>query len=174
MLTKIQTKKLVLRDREDPAERAKYDYIIAKKIKTALDNLADIDTVLARLPKHKLQKAITDKHISTLLNAAELMMLKMDYKKIRKLDDGNLYVLREDGEGRMHRVNPTKKDFERVMKLHEHVAALEPFYDQTIKLPGYELPAQNSSIDDYWDEVMKAGEEKKPGTYPIEQRCPTK
>jgi len=144
MLTTIQKKKLILRDREAPAERAKYDYIIGNKLKNILDDLADIDVILTRLPKHKLQKVITDKHISILLRATEIMMLKMDYRKIDSIDDENLIIVQEDEDQKLQFIPPTQKDLQRAKTLYGHLYKLERFVEPDllgrVSIPNYEKP----------------------------------
>jgi hypothetical protein len=171
MLSPTQKKKLVLRDRESPAERAKYDYIIASKLKKTLDDLADIEIVLTRLPKHKLQKYITDRHVATLLKASELMMSKLDYQKIKVSEDGEtLYVYKEGKDG-YREATPTMLDIKRTIALNEHAFALRAFYvPPTTKEPmpyeileslGYKKPDRPASRSDMWDNAIRATGQKR-------------
>ena len=65
MLTKIQARKLAMRDSLDPTTRAKIDYAVIKKVEALLDDIEDLDTILSRLPKDKVQKYLKDRHVST-------------------------------------------------------------------------------------------------------------
>jgi len=172
MLSPIQKKKLVLRDRECPAERAKYDYIIATKLKNTLDDLADIETVLTRLPKHKLKKYLTDKHVTTLLRASELVMSKLDYQKIKvSEDDKTLYVYKEGKNGQYREAKPTKLDIKRTIAVNEHAFELTAFYippapknpmsDEILESIGYKKPAYPASRADMWDNAIKAAGQKR-------------
>ncbi len=171
MLTEIQKNKLLSRERDDPTERAKYDYIIAKKLKTALDNLDDISLILTHLPKHKLQKAITDNHVSTLFKATEIMMLKLDYRRIDTIDGKNLIAVQENEDRSLHEdrafqdVPPSQKDLRRAKRILEHRDALDRFVNPglSIPIPGYEKPTHWALAEMYVRSKRHQTETKEPG-----------
>jgi hypothetical protein len=167
MLTDIQSRKLLLRDKEDPAERAKYDYIISKKLKKALDDLEGIDTVLTHLPKNKVQKVLTDKQVLTLLKAANLMMLKMDYRKVRSIDDEHLNVFQRNEDEQIKVVSPTKKDLQRAKMLYDHLHELVRFVDPTlldrVQIPDYEKDTHwPAGIEDAYEFQLKRRQSEEP------------
>lgn len=136
MLTKIQARKLAMRDSLDPTTRAKIDYAVIKKVEALLDDIEDLDTILSRLPKDKVQKYLKDRHVSTLLKASIALMGQLGYRIVWHEADGQLYVL----DNTVGKTQPTGIDIKRTKLLIEHSIDLEAFYDPEIEIPGYEKP----------------------------------
>ena len=142
MLTKIQARKLVMRNSLDPSTRAKIDYAVVKKVESFLDDIEDLDKILSYLPKDKVQKYLKDQHVSTLLRATIALMRQLDYRIVWHEEDGQLYV-RDDALGK---TQPTGIDIKRTKMLIEHGIKLTEFYDPTIEIPGYQKPHRGNQM----------------------------
>ena len=145
MLTKIQSKNLIFKDRLDKVTRAKYEYLAVKKLENVLDALEDAEIVLNNVPKNKLQKYLKDEHVERLLRISTRLMLKLDFNKVRSIDDKTLIVYLEDESHHIQTVAPSKRDSQRLKMLNERLFDLKAFVDPTllergVEIPGYEVP----------------------------------
>lgn len=145
MLTKIQSKNLIKKDSLDKVTKAKYEYLAVKKLENALDTLRDAEIVLNNIPKNKLQKYLKDEHVERLLKLSSLLMLKLDFNKVRSIDDKTLFVYLEDENHHIETVEPSKRDLQRSKMLYERLFDLEAFVDATlldrgVEIPGYKVP----------------------------------
>jgi len=145
-LTELQKNYLLKRSEADSSTRSRYDFKLVQKLKGILDDVRDAYWILKFMPMQSVQKAITDDQIFSLLEVSTMLMRRMDYKKIRSIDDENLIVFREDKEGRLQSISPSETDLQRAKKLYEHLYELEGFIGirlfERIPIPGYERPSQ--------------------------------
>ena len=142
-LTKHQTDYLQKRSELDSSTRSRCDFKLVQKLKGVLDNVQDAYWILRFLPRQGVRN-ITDDQIFPLLEVSTMLMRRMDYKKLRSIDDESLIVYREDKEGRLKDVPPSETDLQRAKKLYEHLYELERFIDirlfDRVPIPGYERP----------------------------------
>ncbi len=143
-LTELQKNYLLKRSEADSSTRSRYDFKLIQKLKSILDDVRDAYWILRFMPKQSIQKAITDDQIFSLLEVSTMLMRRMNYSKIRSIDDESLIVFREDEEGRMQIAPPTETDLRRAKQLYEHLYELERFVDirlfERVPIPGYERP----------------------------------
>jgi len=144
-LTELQKNYLLKRSEADSSTRSRYDFNLVKKLKGVLDDVIDAYWILRFMPRQSVQKAITDDQIFSLLEVSTMLMRRMDYKKLRSIDDKTLFVYGVDEEGRLKDIPPSEIDLQRAKKLYEHLYELERFTDirlfERVKIPGYERPA---------------------------------
>jgi hypothetical protein len=112
------------------------------------------------MPRQSVQKVITDDQIFSLLEVSTMLMSRMDYKKIRSIDDESLIVFREDDEGLLQSVSPSETDLQRAKKLYEHLYALERFIDirlfNRVPIPSYERPLHSpGGIEDAYEHQLR-------------------
>ncbi|VVB62630.1 Uncharacterised protein [uncultured archaeon] len=177
-----QMKRLRNRGELSPQTRANTDYKMAKKLRSKLNSLNELELILDKIPKEKLSdneyKYVTDNHVFTLLKLAEKIMSILEFKKIRGIEE-YLYVIREKNrrkeptyawnpnypkyiiKGIPFRDAPNEKDIKRSIKLSEHSYTLEAFLDSDVPIPGYEKPNHYPIIDDWYDAVIQANEDVK-------------
>jgi hypothetical protein len=143
-LTDLQKNYLLKRSEADSSTRSRYDFKLVQKLRGVLDDVRNAYWILKFMPRQSVQKVITDDQIFSLLEVSTMLMRRMDYKKIRSIDDETLIVFREDKEGRLQSVSPSEIDLQRAKKLYEHLYELERFigirlFDR-VPIPGYERP----------------------------------
>ena len=143
-LTEIQKDYLKKRNDLDSSTRSRCDFKLVQKLKSVLDNVQDAYWILRFLPRYGVRN-ITDDQIFPLLEVSTMLMRRMDYKKLRSIDDKTLFVYGVDEEGRLKDIPPSEIDLQRAKKLYEHLYELERFIDirlfERVKIPGYERPA---------------------------------
>ena len=167
MLTKTQLRNLVKKDGLDKVTRAKYEYIAVKKLMVILDDLQDADIILSKVPKNKLQKYLKDEHVETLLRISTSLMRKLDFNKVRSIDDETLFVYIEDESHHLQRAEPSENDIKRAKMLHEDLYNLEAFVDPELlkrgaEIPGYEPPkSYPGGIHDASEEQERFREEER-------------
>jgi hypothetical protein len=165
-LTELQKNYLFKRDEMDSSTRSRYDFKLVQKLKGVLDDVRDAYWILKKMPRQSVQKAISDDQIFTLLEVATMLMVRLDFKKIRSIDDENLIVFREDGEIRLKSVPPTENDLLRAKKLYEHLYELERFLDirlfERVPIPGYERdPHYPGGLEDACEFQLKRSLEQE-------------
>lgn len=159
-LTNLQKNYLQKRSEADSSTRSRYDFKLVQKLKGVLDNVTDAYWILRFMPRQSVQKVITDDQIFSLLEVSTMLMRRMDYKKIRSIDDESLIVYREDKEGRLRDVPPSETDLLRAKKLYEHLYELERFigirlFDR-VPIPGYERPLHDPGcLEDALERQMR-------------------
>ena len=143
-LTDLQKNYLLKRSEANSSTRSRYDFNLVKKLKGVLDDVGDAYWILKFMPMQSVQKVINDGQIFSLLEVSTMLMRRMDYKKLRSIDDENLIVFREDKEGRLQSISPSETDLQRAKKLYEHLYELEKFIDirlfDRVPIPGYKRP----------------------------------
>jgi hypothetical protein len=159
-LTELQKNYLLNRSESDSSTRSRYDFKLVQKLKNVLADIRDAYWILKLMPKQSVQKAITDDQIFSLLEVSTMLMNRLDYKKIRSIDDENLTVFREDGEGHLKLTIPYENDLQRAKKLYEHLYELERFLDislfERVPIPGYERPLHYpGDIEDAYEHLLK-------------------
>ena len=83
-----------------PADRANFDYKMARKLRSGLDGLAGLLYIMNALPAKKLKPSkkrkdgLGDMHVRLLLELTETALRILDYKKVRGTAD-DLYILQE-------------------------------------------------------------------------------
>jgi hypothetical protein len=145
-----------MRNSLDPSTRAKIDYAVVKKVESFLDDIEDLDRILSHLPKDKIQKYLTDRHVSALLKASSALMRQLDYRKVWDEADGQLYVM--DALGK---TQPTGIDIKHTKMLIEHAIDLEQFYRPDIKIPGYEKPLPKKQMENAYIHQQKEKAQKE-------------
>lgn len=163
MLTKLQAKNLVMRNSIDPTTRAKNDYAVIKKVESFLDDIEDLDKILSYLPKDKIQKYLTDRHVSTLLKASSALMRQLDYRILCYEENAQIFAL----DNALGKTQPDVVDIKRTKMLAEHVYALGAFYnlatpEEILKLIGYKKPTYPASNAVMWHKAKKAAERDTP------------
>jgi len=160
-LTELQKNYLIRRNEADSSTRSRYDFKLVQKLKGVLDNVRDACGILKFMPMQSVQKAITDDQVFSLLEVSTMLMNRMDYKKIRSIDDENLTAFREDDEGHLKLTLPSEKDLLRAKKMYEHLYELERFLDislfERVPIPGYERPLHYpGDIEDAYEHQLRA------------------
>jgi hypothetical protein len=143
-LTDLQKNYLLKRNEADSSTRSRNDFKLVQKLKSILDDIKDAYWILKIMPRQSVQKVISDDQIFFLLEVSTMLMSRMDYKKIRSIDDENLVVFRKDDEERLLSTPPTEVDLQRAKKMYEHLYELERFIDvrlfNRVSIPSYERP----------------------------------
>jgi hypothetical protein len=159
-LTDLQKNYLLKRSEADSSTRSRYDFKLVQKLRGVLDDVRDAYWILKFMPRQSVQKVITDDQIFSILKVATMLMSRMDYKKIRAIDDENLIVFREDDEGRLQCVPPSETDLQRAKNLYEHLYELERFVDPNLidraPIPSYERPLHfPGGIEDAYEHQLR-------------------
>lgn len=159
-LTDLQKNYLLKRSEADSSTRSRYDFKLVHKLRGVLDDVRDAYWILKFMPRQSVQKAITDDQIFSLLEVSTMLMSRIDYKKIRSIDDESLIVFREDDEGLLQSVPPSETDLQRAKKLYEHLYVLERFIDirlfDRVPIPGYERPLHSpGGIEDAYEHQLR-------------------
>jgi hypothetical protein len=173
-----ENQKMKLRNRRKmaPQTRANFDYKMAIKLRSKLDGLSGLLSIIKALPPKKLREGeyIEDEHVRTLLELTQSALKILNYKKVRGTAD-DLYILEEKNKkivgingttgeairrGEFHKASAKKKDIERAILLHDHVGYLiQKFVPEiNIEHPG---SGQSYSMEDLIDMQMMKKEEQK-------------
>jgi len=143
-LTELQKSYLLKRSEADSATKSRYDFKMVQKLKGILDDIQDALWIVKYLPWQRIKKVINDAQIFALLELSTMLMTRMEFKKIRSIDDKNLIVFGEDEEGRLKIRPPSEIELQRARVLYDHLYELERFIDirlyERVPIPGYDRP----------------------------------
>ncbi|NPV61326.1 MAG: hypothetical protein HPY61_01625 [Methanotrichaceae archaeon] len=165
-LTDLQRDYLLKRDGADSATRSRYDFKMIQKLKGTLDAVQDARWIVKFLPWQRVKKVVNDAQIFTMLEVVTMLMSRMEYKKVRSIDDKNLIVFGEDEEGRLKIRPPSEIELERAKVLYDHLYELERFIDirlfERVSIPGYDRPlAYPGGLEDAYEHQLRNELEEK-------------
>jgi hypothetical protein len=165
-LTDLQKSYLLKRSEMDSATKSRYDFKMVQKLKGILDDIQDAVWIAKYLPWQRVKKVITDTQIFALLEISTMLMTRMEFKKIRSIDNKNLVVFGEDEEGRPKFHPPSEIELQRARVLYDHLYELERFIDirlfERVPIPGYDRPlAYPGGLEDAYEYQLKDELEEK-------------
>jgi hypothetical protein len=87
-LVREQIKRFENYDTLSPRERATFNFRIADKVRTFLDDVEEVNRVLDTIPFNYHQKSVKEEHIDPVFNLLEKMLSALDYAPIVPDQDG--------------------------------------------------------------------------------------
>jgi hypothetical protein len=165
-LTDLQKNFLINRSEADSVTKSRYDFKLLKKLKGMLDDIAEARWIVKFLPWQTVRRVITDDQIFALLEVSTMLMTRMEFKKIRSIDDKNLIVFGEDEEGRLKIRPPSEIELQRARVLYDHLYEIERFIDirlfERVPIPGYDRPlAYPGGLSDAYERQLRDELEEK-------------
>lgn len=165
-LTDLQKNYLLKRSEADSTTRSRYDFKLIKKLKGVLDDVLEARWIVKFTPWQSVKKVVNDTQIFTLLEVSTMLMARMEFKKIRSIDDKNLIVFGEDEEGRLKIRPPSEIELQRARVLYDHLYEIERFIDirlfERVPIPGYDRPlAYPGGLGDTYEYQLRDELEEK-------------
>ena len=111
----------------------------SKNLKMHLTLFEMLRSFLTTFRKTNYKSISKTLHVVRLLKLSSLLMLKLDFNKVRSIDDKTLFVYLEDENHHIETVEPSKRDLQRSKMLYERLFDLEAFVDATL-LDRFEIP----------------------------------
>lgn len=165
-LTDLQKSYLLKRNEADSATKSRYDFKMVQKLKGVLDDIQEAVWITRYLPWQRVKKVINDAQIFALLEVSTMLMTRLEFKKIRSIDDKNLIVFGEDEEGRLKIRPPSEIELQRARVLYDHLYEIERFIDirlfERVPIPGYDRPlAYPGGLGDAYEYQLRDELEEK-------------
>lgn len=173
MLTPAEKDQLKNRAVLDTKVRANLYYRIAKKIKSNLSELDDINLALHVIPEKNARRVLNDEIITSILRLTENMIRILGYSPVEKGPIGQLFVCaskempskdRNSQKFIVERRPPVPRDVARSLTLEKHIKRLQEFACPAANVPLTgslaELPNLNSQIGNEGYELYKQWQDR--------------